>query len=120
MKYRNEQLQKLAQRINALSYRERLMVAVTTAALLLFLWDSLLLASLRTSGTLAKAELMTLEAELTVAGAQRDQLTQSLQADPNEQEKTRLDRYKEEMARIDEILKTKTVEFVTPQQMVEV
>src|SRR5688572_4030252 len=64
--------------------------------------------------------MTTLETEQTVAGAQREQLTQTVQLDPNAQEKSRLDRYTHEINRIDEILKTKTVEFVTPQQMVEV
>jgi MSHA biogenesis protein MshJ len=120
MKYRNEHLQKLAQRINALSDRERFMVALTFAALLLVLWDFMLLGSQLTHRTAVHTELTALQAEQTIAGAQRDQLTQTLQLDPNAQEKLRLERYTQEINRIDEILKTKAVEFVTPQQMVEV
>jgi MSHA biogenesis protein MshJ len=120
MKYRNEHLQKLARRINALSYRERIMVAFTTGVLLLFFWDSMLFASQLARRSALQAELTVLEAEQIAAATQRDQLTQTLQLDPNAQEKTRLERYTQEINRIDEILKTKTVEFVTPQQMVEV
>jgi MSHA biogenesis protein MshJ len=120
MKYRNEHLQKLARRIDALNDRERMVVAFTTGVLLLFLWDSMLLSSQLGRRAALRAELNALETEQTVVGAQRDQLTQTLQLDPNAQEKMRLDRYTQEINRIDEILKTKTVEFVTPQQMVEV
>jgi MSHA biogenesis protein MshJ len=120
MKYRNEHLQKLAQRINALTDRERMIVAFTTGVLLLFLWDSILLSSQLGRRTALQAELTTLEAEQMVADTQRNQLTETLQLDPNAQEKMRLDRYTQEITRIDEILKTKAVEFVTPQQMVEV
>jgi MSHA biogenesis protein MshJ len=120
MKYKNEHLQQAAKRINALSYRERLMVALTAGAALLFLWDSMLLASQLDRRAGMQAQLKTLETEQMAAKAQHDQLAQTMQLDPNAQEKLRLDRYTQEIARIDEILKTKTVEFVSPQQMVEV
>src|SRR5689334_13795220 len=99
MKYRNEHLQKLARHINALSYRERLIVAITSGVLLLFLWDSMLLESQLAHRTDMQAQLTTLEAEHTVAQVQRDQLTQTLQLDPNTQEKERLERYTQEISR---------------------
>jgi MSHA biogenesis protein MshJ len=120
MKYKNEKLRHLAARINALSYRERLLVAATTAVLALFLWDAVLLRDQLAHRTATQTGLQALEAEKTAANALQASLTQTLQLDPNEQERLRLERYTGEISRIDEILKSKTIEFVSPQQMVEV
>ncbi|HEX5054897.1 MAG TPA: hypothetical protein VFX02_00215 [Gammaproteobacteria bacterium] len=120
MKFKHEKLRRLAARINALSYRERILVAGTTAVALLFLWDGMLLHGQLERRAALQNELMTLKTEKTTADALQVSLAQSLQQDPNEQEKNRLERYTQEINRIDEVLKTKTVEFVTPQQMVEV
>jgi MSHA biogenesis protein MshJ len=120
MKYKNEQLRQIAARINALSYRERILLAATTAVAVLFLWDSLLLHGQLQRRATVQTELRTLETEKVTLAAQQTSLTHTLQLDPNEQEKIRLDRYTQEINRIDEILKSKTIEFVSPQQMVEV
>jgi MSHA biogenesis protein MshJ len=120
MKYKNEQLRQLAARINALSYRERVMVAATALVATLFLWDSMLLQGQLAHRSGVQKELNALQAEKAAATALQAGLTETLQLDPNEQEKIRLERYNQEINRIDEILKSKTLEFVSPQQMVEV
>ncbi len=120
IKYRNEQLKQLATRINAMSYRERVLLAVTAGVIALFLWDSILLHGQMTRRADLQKELGALEIEKTTAGALQTGLAENLKMDPNEQEKIRLDRYSQEINRIDEILKSKTLEFVSPQQMVEV
>jgi MSHA biogenesis protein MshJ len=120
MKYKNEQLRQMAVRINALSYRERILLAATAAVVTLFLWDSMLLQDQLERRATVQTELRALETEQITLAAQQTSLTQTLQLDPNEQEKIRLDRYTQEINRIDEILKSKTLEFVSPQQMVEV
>lgn len=120
MKYRNEKLRQLAARINALSYRERVLLAATAAVAMLFLWDGMLLRGQLERRAAIQAELKTLETEKSTANTVQASLTQALQLDPNEQEKIRLERYTQEINRLDEILKSKTIEFVSPQQMVEV
>lgn len=120
MNYKNEQLRKLAARINALSYRERILLAATSAVAVLFLWDSMLLQGQLQRRAAVQTELRALETEKAAASTLQASLTQALQQDPNEQEKVRLERYTKEINRIDEILKSKTLEFVSPQQMVEV
>jgi MSHA biogenesis protein MshJ len=120
MKYRNEKLRRLAARINALSYRERVLVALTVAVTLLILWDSMLLRGQLERRAAVQAELRTLQTEKTAADAMQASLAQALQLDPDEQEKNRLERYTQEIDRLDEILKSKTIEFVSPRQMVEV
>jgi MSHA biogenesis protein MshJ len=96
------------------------LLAATTAVAVLFLWDSLLLHGQLQRRATVQTELRTLETEKVTLAAQQTSLTHTLQLDPNEQEKIRLDRYTQEINRIDEILKSKTLEFVSPQQMVEV
>lgn len=120
MKYRNEKLRQLAARINALSYRERVLLAATTAVAMLFLWDSVLLRSQLERRAAIQAELRTLETEKSAASTVQASLTEALRLDPDEQEKVRLERYTQEINRLDEVLKSKTIEFVSPQQMVEV
>lgn len=120
MKYKNEKLRQLAARINALSYRERILAAATTGIVLLFLWDGMLLHDQLERRAALRNEVGALQAEKTAADSMQASLEQSLRQDPNEQEKNRLELYTQEINRIDEVLKTKTVEFVSPQQMVEV
>lgn len=120
MKYSNARLRQLAARINALSYRERILLVATAAAAMLFLWDAALLRDQLTRRSAMQSELTTLEAEKAAATALQASLAQNLQLDPNQQEKARLERYTQEINRIDEVLKSKAVEFITPQQMVEV
>lgn len=120
MKYRNEKLRRLAARINALSYRERVLLAATAAVAMLFLWDSILLRSQLERRNAIRTELTALETEKSAASAVQASLAEALRLDPDEQEKIRLERYTQEINRLDEVLKSKTIEFVSPQQMVEV
>ncbi len=50
----------------------------------------------------------------------QDTLTNQLNEDPNKLEKIRLDRYLKDAERIDAELQEQTLEFISPQQMVEV
>ena len=120
LKYKHQKLRQIAHRIDAMSYRERILLAATALVITLFLWDSMLLQAQLDRRAALKTELGTVGTERITADALKTQLTQTLQLDPNAQEQIRLERYTQEIKRIDEILKSKTLEFVSPQQMVEV
>lgn len=112
-------LQKLSKRIDALQYRERLLLFVTVVAALFVLWDSLLL-----SDQLAERERLSqavagVETQNAAETARQEMLRKQLNEDPNDRERARMERYRAEIARIDEVLKEKTLEFISPRQMVD-
>lgn len=116
---RESGVQKLARRIDALQPRERLLLFITGVVVLFILWDSLLLSDQLAGRKRLNQELATVETQHGAETARQDMLRRQLSEDPNERERMRLERYRAEIARIDEVLKEKTLEFISPRQMVE-
>lgn len=112
-------LQKTLKRIDALQSRERLLLFITVLVALYFLWDSLLLRDqLAERGRLNQA-IATVETQQVAETARQEMLRKQLSEDPNDRERARLARYQAEIGRIDAVLKEKTLEFISPRQMVE-
>jgi MSHA biogenesis protein MshJ len=115
---RETALQKIAKRIDALQPRERLLLFVTVVVVLFVLWDSLLLRDQLAGRERLNQEFAAAETQHVAETARQDMLRKQLSEDPNERERARLARYQAEIARIDEVLKEKTLEFISPRQMV--
>lgn len=111
-------LQKVIDRIDGLQYRERLLLFITVVIALLFLWDSVLLhGQLAERGRLKQA-IASVETQHAAETARQKMLQQQLNEDPNDRERARLARYQAELGRIDDVLKARTLEFISPRQMV--
>lgn len=107
-------------KIDALSYRERLTILLATLAISAFIWDSVVLQEQLRSRKETVVKLKAIEADINSGNAKLIQLRTQVAQDPNIIEHQRLQRYKDEIERIDEVLKEKTLEFISPQQMVKV
>lgn len=112
-------LQKLLKRIDALQYRERLLLFITVLVAMYFLWDSLLLHDQLAERGRLKQDIATVETQQVAETARQEMLRKQLSEDPNDRERARLARYQAEIGRIDAVLKEKTLEFISPRQMVE-
>lgn len=106
--------------IDALSLRERAIILITGLALLLMAWDSFLLQKQLKSKSGVGQKVTSLKVEIQSANAQKIMLQAKLTQDPNLIERKKLQRSQEEIERIDGVLKEKTLEFISPRQMVEV
>ncbi|HEX7026711.1 MAG TPA: hypothetical protein VF268_05675 [Gammaproteobacteria bacterium] len=116
---RDNGMQKLAKRIDALQPRERLLLFITGVVVLFILWDSLLLSDQLAGRKRLNQEFATVETQYAAETARQEMLRKQLSEDPNERERARLERYRAEIARIDDVLKEKTLEFISPPQMVD-
>lgn len=117
---RNETgLQKILKRIDALQYRERLLLFMTVLVALFFFWDSLVLRDQLAERDRLKQAIAAVETQHVAETARQEMLRKQLSEDPNERERARMERYQAEIARIDEVLKEKTLEFISPRQMVD-
>src|SRR5690606_33096834 len=106
-------------RIDALQSRERLLLFVTALVALYFLWDALLLRDQLAERGRLKQAIAAVETQQVAETARQEMLRKQLSEDPNNRERARLARYQAEIGRIDEVLKEKTLEFISPRQMVE-
>lgn len=110
----------LYERLDALSPRERVIIAVTLAVAIVFAWSELVMNAQLAERRETLAQISKLEGDIAVAAVERQQLQSRLADDPNQQLKLRLERYRGEIERVDALLKEKTLEFITPRQMVAV
>ena len=116
----NALLQTLNQRINARSLRERIIITVTALVALFFGWSALLLDQQAAEiSSLKKAIDQETSAIQSMQLIQKS-ISEQLASDPNRAEQLRLERYRAEAERIDKELSERTLEFISPQQMVEV
>lgn len=110
-------IQALANRIDALSLRERGAVMLMVVAVLVFLWSQLLMAPLNTMQLAKQQEIAALQSRLgelnsTITAILTDQSGESKTA--KEQQMARL---QDEIARLDEQLGELTAELLEPREM---
>jgi MSHA biogenesis protein MshJ len=117
---RHKSLEKSTAYLNGLVFRERVLLTVTGLIAIWFVWNQMFLEGQTQQRKTLQSGLKTVETQMLAENARQQQLQQALQMDPNQQEKIRLERYTQEIGKMDEALKAKTLEFITPQQMVEV
>jgi MSHA biogenesis protein MshJ len=115
-----EILQPLSNRIDALTIRERTILAVTLLVALFFIWSALLMDEQIADIRNTDKEIDKLSADFAVAQAMQQALTAQLADDPNRAEQIRLERYQREAERIDNELRKQTLEFISPLQMIDV
>lgn len=117
-------IQKIAEplnhRINALTVRERIILAVTLLVALLFAWNALLMDGQIADIKKISKEISQLSSDLASKQVIQTTITEQLANDPNRAEQIRLERYLSEAERIDTELREQTLEFISPQQMVDV
>jgi len=113
-----QQWDKLAARVDALSVRERVLVAGACAALLIFILYSVLLTPLfarqqRLTDSLAQQQqqIATIDAEIL-------QRISSSAIDPNAQERAELEKIRQEVTRLGHTLRTTQAGLVAPERIV--
>lgn len=113
-------MQPLNERINALSVRERVIITFTLLVVLYFVWSALLMDRQIADIKSAKKEIDTQSSGINSLQIIQKTMTDQLASDPNREQQMRLERYLGEAERIDQQLREQTLEFISPQQMVEV
>jgi MSHA biogenesis protein MshJ len=116
----HEKIKKLSERIDRLQHRERLLLFITLIVVLMFVWDTAILRDQLDERSRINSQNAEITPRLQAETARQQALTASLSQDPNQREKARLERYTAEISGMEATLKTKTVEFISPRQMVEV
>ncbi|MBA3581101.1 MAG: hypothetical protein H0W44_01470 [Gammaproteobacteria bacterium] len=106
-------------KINALSFRERLIIAVSGALIVLFLWDQALLSDQLQARKNNAAKIADIENKLKQQIVLQTALREKLAQDPTARERQHLAQLEIEMQRIDKELESKALSFVSSQQMVK-
>ena len=115
-----DRLEKLATRINTLETRERVLVLGATVAIVGGLLFALLLDPLQQQLALAQRQQLALDQQVAELGVQVDQLAARAAIDPDEESRQRLQQLREQIAVVDNDLREKTLEFISPAQMAQV
>lgn len=107
-------------KIDALSTRERVIIAITLFVALSFIWSTYVVDKQIISFKSTMGELEKITTGITIETAKQQQLNKAISDDPNIANKLKLERYQQEIERIDALLKEQTYDFISPQQMVGV
>lgn len=114
----NDILEPVYKRLDAMTTRERVIIAMTLIVATLFLWSELVLNGQLEQRRQAAGQVSELRGEIAAKEAEQVQLKEQLARDPNRELQVRLQRYREEIERVDGLLEEQTLEFISPRQMV--
>ena len=115
-----EKVKNIFDRIDVMSFRERLVIMIAILALVFMAWDGILLKDQLKVRSDFQEKISLLDVDLQTHKSAKIVLEAKVKQDPSVIERQKLERYQIEIDRIDAILKEKTFEFISPQQMVEV
>ncbi|MCL4681935.1 MAG: hypothetical protein KJZ92_11710 [Rhodocyclaceae bacterium] len=113
----NKALTAWLQKFDALSLRERLMVAVAAFAVTFFLVDALLLSSWSRQNAGLKASLVEQRAESDRTAVQLKELQARVSGHPDEQARARIREIEQKIAAIDASLQAASKQLVPPERM---
>ena len=111
---------KIAERIDALSLRERGLLLFAVLFVLYFLWSGLLMGPLEKRHKQLGTELKQLRSANATLATQVEQIGQRQQADPDAENRARLAQLNAELGALDQRIKTRTRDLIDPAAMAKV
>ncbi len=111
---------RVVDKVDSLQYRERLLLLVTIVVLLMSIWDYLFFRDEWGKTQSIQNKISASQTQLDIDSASQRGLVKEIQEDPGLVYEAKLKRYEQEIVRIDQVLKEKTLEFISPQQMIQV
>lgn len=112
-----QRLRQLADRIDRLSLRERVLVFLAVVAVLWSGWDMVLLAPYTAKRDAAQQEIADIRDRVAQLNSGIENMLDRSNRDPNEELRERLDTLDRRMAEIDERIHTATADLVRPSDM---
>lgn len=113
----NKQMAEYSDKINALSMRERLLILTSVVAVLFFLWWHFYAQSLSVKTKNLKNQNITLEQEIKTLQLTTQAIDQRIKVGVNEAKNKQLESLKDELSRVNLLLKQKTLELIEPDEM---
>lgn len=113
----NKQMAEYADKINALSMRERLLILSSVVAVLFFLWWHFYAQPLSVKTKNLKNQNITLEQEIKTLQLTTQAIDQRIKVGVNEAKNKQLESLKDELSRVNLLLKQKTLELIEPDEM---
>ena len=114
------QWQEMLEKYDALSLRERVIIAIAIVAVILMLWLEFVYSGFNDSQQLKSAELDTLSGQLNATEQQLAALKQALQKDPNAVLREQLETLTKETEQTDTQLQARMHGLIEPEQMTKV
>jgi MSHA biogenesis protein MshJ len=111
-------LRVLAQRINERNRRERLLLALTVAVVVLVAWNGLVRAPLAERRAVAVDSVAQLQSDIAALRESRAGIEDRIAALEDESGKSAVDRVRERLDALDEVLAERTARLISPDQMV--
>lgn len=119
MKDAVDKIRAYQEKIDALTIRERGMVLLAVLAVMIFLWDNLLMSPLDTEQKHLQAELETRRTEVNALNIQLGQLVKAQNEDPNAAARLELETLRQELTEIEQDIQATARELVDPTRMAE-
>lgn len=115
-----ERLQKLRDRIDALSLRERVLVFMAIVAVVTYLWHALFMAPLGNRQDQLKQQVEDLRTRVAEINGSIADVIESRRGDPDAERRARLSELEEEISALDDRLAGLTGELIEPRRMAHV
>lgn len=113
-------LEKLRDRVNALSLRERVLVFLAAAAVVAFLWNAFFMAPLSERQSQAEAEVQNLRERIAQANDAIGEMVRAREQDPDAEHRARLAELQSTLMELDARLEDMTGDLVEPVRMARV
>ncbi|MDH5437144.1 MAG: hypothetical protein OEX83_10325 [Gammaproteobacteria bacterium] len=112
-----DKLEQLIKRIDAFNKRERMMLLGASIICLYMIWDSVLLHPLQEEKTSYDNTIISLNKQISDIELQVNNIIQQSQIDPDNANKTTLEKLKQDIATFDKKLNDATLGLISPRQM---
>lgn len=120
MKALAAKISRLAQWLDGISLRERAMIFIAVLATGLFCSNALFFSPQGSRRGGIEMQIAELHSTLTALRSQAEAIKARGQTDPDQEQRTRLQKLKTELDRLDQRLKVSTIDLISPRDMAEV
>lgn len=113
-------LERLRDRIDSLTLRERVLVFLAVVAVVAFIWHTAFMAPLNARQEQAREEIENLRERVTEANNMVSEVIRNRESDPDAERRARLQELEQSMSELDERLADLTGDLIEPRRMAEV
>jgi len=112
-----QQLQQWTKRFNALSQRERIILAIAAVVVIGILWMEFVYLTQVEAGKALRTRIQTTDSQITALNQQMVTLSREIEQDPDRANLQRQEKLREQLAQVDEQLQEKMGGLISPTQM---
>ncbi|MFP3873018.1 MAG: hypothetical protein ACLFQT_02335 [Thiohalophilus sp.] len=112
-----QQLQQWAKRFNALSQRERIILAIAAVVVIGIVWMEFIYLTQVEAGKALRSRIQTTESRISALNQQIATFSEEAERDPDRANRQRREKLRQQLAQVDEQLQEKMAGLISPTQM---